>query len=87
VAGTFVYSADSTVDSRRRPDWIYTAGVGKKAPNLKDLEDRISIDPSFQQDIRGLITPGTALVLTNAPVSNQTHRGPGFIILSTVATR
>jgi hypothetical protein len=87
LAGTFVYSADSTVDSRGRRDWIYTASVGKKAPNLKDLEDRISIDPSFLQDVLALITPGTTLVLTNAPVSSQTHSGPGFNILTTVATR
>ena len=86
LAGTFVYSADSTVDSRGRRDWIYTASVGKKAPSLKDLEDRISIDPSFLQDVRALITPGTTLVLTNAPVSSQTHSGPGFNILTTVAT-
>jgi hypothetical protein len=39
------------------------------------LADRISIDPSFLQDVRALITPGTTLVLTNAPVSSQTHSG------------
>jgi hypothetical protein len=87
LSGTFVYSADSTVDSNGRRDWIATASVGKRAPNLKDLKDRISIDPSFLQDVRTLIKPGTTLVLTNAPVSSQTHSGPGFNILTTVATR
>jgi hypothetical protein len=61
LSGTYVYSADSSIDSNGRRDWIYTASVGKKAPNLKDLEDRISIDSSFMQDIRTLITPGTTL--------------------------
>jgi hypothetical protein len=60
-------------DSRGRRDWIYTASVSKKAPSLKDLEDRISIDPSFLQDVQALITPGTTLVLTNAPVGSQTR--------------
>jgi hypothetical protein len=87
LAGTFVYSADSTVDSSGRRDWIYTASVGKKAPSLKDMEDRTSIDPSFKQDVRALITPGTTLVITNATVSSQTHSRPGFNILTTVAAR
>jgi L,D-transpeptidase catalytic domain len=82
LSGTYVYSADSTVDSNGRRDWIYTASVGKKAPNLKELEDRISIDPSFLQDVRALIEPGTTLILTNAPVGSQTHSGSGFSILT-----
>jgi hypothetical protein len=49
------------------------------------LADRISIDPSFLQDVRALITPGTTLVLTNARVSSQTHSGPGFNILTTAS--
>src|SRR6202011_5674297 len=83
LSGTHVYSALTTVDSSGRRDWITTAGVGKRPPNLKDLASRISIDPSFLQDIRALIAPGTTLVLTNAPVSSQTHSGPGFDILTT----
>jgi hypothetical protein len=83
LSGTYVYSALTTVDSNGRRDWISTAGVGKKPPNLKDLASRISIEPSFLQDARALITPGTTLVLTNAPVSSETHSGPGFNILTT----
>lgn len=82
LSGTYVYSADSTIDSSGRRDWAYTASVGKKAPNLKDLENRISINSSFRQDLRELITPGTTLVLTDAPVSSQTHSGTGFNILT-----
>jgi hypothetical protein len=75
----------TTIDSSGRRDWITTAGVGKRPPNLKDLASHISIDPSFLQDVRALIAPGTTLVLTNAPVSSQTHSGPGFDILTTGA--
>jgi len=49
---------------------------------LKELENRISIDPSFLQDVRALIEPGTTLILTNAPVGSQTHSGSGFNILT-----
>ena len=82
LSGTYVYSADSTTDSSGRRDWISTASVGRKAPNLKNLEDRISIDSSFLQDVRAMITPGTTLVVTDAPVSSQTQSGPGFNILT-----
>jgi hypothetical protein len=82
LSGTFVFSADSTIDSAGRRDWISTASVGRRAPNLKNLEDRISIDSTFLQDVRAMITPGTTLVLTDAPVSSQTHSGPGFNILT-----
>src|SRR5260221_3421035 len=41
LAGTYVYSADSTTDSTGRRDWISTASVGKREPNLKDLETHI----------------------------------------------
>jgi hypothetical protein len=82
LAGTYVYSANSTTDSNGRRDWIYTASVGKKAPNLKELRDRISIDPSFVQDVQRLINPGTTLVVTDAPVNSQTQTGSGFNILT-----
>ena len=82
LSGTYVYAADTTIDSNGQRDWISTASVGKRPPDLKDLEKRISTDPSYLQDIRALISPGTTLVLTNAPVTNQTHSSPGFSILS-----
>jgi hypothetical protein len=82
LSGTYVYAADSTVNSIGGRDWISTASVGKKGPDLKDLEKRISVDASFLQDVRALIAPGTTLVLTNAPVSSQTHSAPGFNILT-----
>jgi hypothetical protein len=82
LSGTYVYSADSTVDSGGRRDWISTASIGRKAPNLKDLENRISVDATFLLDVRAMITPGTTLVITDTPVSSQTHTGSGFSILT-----
>jgi hypothetical protein len=82
LSGTYVYSANSAIDSAGRRDWISTASVGRKPPNLKDLKDRISIDSNFLQDVRAMISPGTTLVLTDAPVSSQTHSGTGFNILT-----
>jgi hypothetical protein len=82
LAGTYVYSADSTTNSDGRRDWIYTASVGKKAPDLKKVQERMSVDPSFAQDVQSLIGPGATLILTNAPVSGQTQSGTGFNVLT-----
>jgi hypothetical protein len=82
LSGTYVYEADATIDANGQRDWISTASVGKRAPDLKDLEKRISIDSSYLQDVRALIAPGTTLILTNAPMTSQTHSRPRFSILS-----
>lgn len=83
LAGTYIYSALATVDSNGRRDWISTASVGARAPNLKELADRIAIAPQFLADVRALIIPGTTLVLSDAPVSGRTRSAAGFNILTT----
>jgi hypothetical protein len=83
ISGTYVYSALATTDSSGRRDWISTASVGGRAPNLKDLANRVAIAPQFLADVRVLITPGTTLVLSDAPVSGRTRSASGFNILTT----
>ena len=83
ISGTYVYSALATTDSTGRRDWISTASVGGRAPNLKDLANRVAIAPQFLADVRALITPGTTLVLSDAPVSGRTRSASGFNILTT----
>jgi hypothetical protein len=83
ISGTYVYSALATTDSSGRRDWISTASVGGRAPNLKDLANRLAIAPQFLADVRALITPGTTLVLSDAPVSGRTRSASGFNILTT----
>jgi hypothetical protein len=83
ISGTYVYSALAAVDSSGRRDWISTASVGGRPPNLKDLANRVAIAPQFLADVRVLITPGTTLVLSDAPVSGRTRSASGFNILTT----
>jgi L,D-transpeptidase catalytic domain len=83
LSGSYVYSALGSVDVAGRRDWISTAGFGRKAPNLKDLAKHISTPPSFLDNVRAIITPGTTLILTNTPVNGQTESAPGFNILTT----
>jgi len=83
ISGTYVYSALATTDSSGRRDWISTASVGGRPPNLKDFANRLAIAPQFLADVRTLITPGTTLVLSDAPVSGRTRSASGFNILTT----
>jgi L,D-transpeptidase catalytic domain len=83
LSGSYVYSALGSVDASGRRDWMSTASFGGKAPNLKDLAKHISTPPSFLENVRGMITPGTTLILTNSPVNGQTESAPGFNILTT----
>lgn len=59
-----------------------TASSGGRAPNVKQLAQRVAVAPAFLANIRALITPGATLVLTDAPVDARTHSTPGFNILT-----
>jgi len=83
LSGTHIYAALATVDASGKRNWISTASVGGRAPNLPDLANKVTIAPEFLSNGRALITPGTTLILTDAPVSDRTHSAPGFNILTT----
>jgi hypothetical protein len=83
LSGSHVYSALSSIDASGRRDWISTASVGGRSPNIQELAKRVAIPPDFLANVRTLITPGTTLVLTDAPVNPRTHSGRGFNILTT----
>ena len=82
VRGTHAYSALATVDSSGQRDWMSVASVGGRTPNLKDLANRMDVDPEFLANMRALVTPGTSLILTDAPVNANTHSTSGFNILT-----
>ena len=83
LSGTHIYSALATVDADGKRNWISTASVGGRAPNLPELANKVMIAPEFLSNARALITPGTTLILTDAPVSDRTQSAPGFNILTT----
>jgi len=82
VSGTHVYSALGSVDSSGRRDWIATASISGRTPNLKRLANQLTVSPTFLNDVRALIIPGTTLVLTDASVGARTHSAQGFKILT-----
>lgn len=83
--GSYVYSALADVGADGRHDWLSTASVGGRAPNIKDLVKKASIDQQFRAHVHALITPGTTLILTDTAVSVSTRSGSGFNILTTAA--
>jgi hypothetical protein len=87
ISGSYAFSALATVDSSGRRDWLSITSVGGTAPNLKDLASRIAVDPKFLANARALITPGTSLIITDAPVNVNTRSGSDFSILTTSATQ
>jgi hypothetical protein len=62
--------------------FLLRASAGAR-PNLPGLASKLIIAPEFLSHARALITAGTTLILTDAPVSDRTHSAPGFNIITT----
>ena len=88
ITGSHVYSALGNVDADGRRDWLSTTSIGGGlAPNVKALAARTAIPAEFLGKVRGIIAPGTTLILTDMPVSRQTRSESGFGILSAETAR
>lgn len=82
--GSQVYSALDKFDPAGRREWMSTASFGKsRAPDFKQLREGVTIPPQFLERARPLVSPGTTLIITDVPVSNQTRSESGFDILTT----
>jgi hypothetical protein len=83
LSGSHVYSALETSDPAGNRDWLSTTSIGSaKAPNPKYLAQHLSIAPEFREHLLVAIKPGTTLIVSDLPVSRQTHSGSGFNILT-----
>jgi hypothetical protein len=81
-SGSYAFSALATVDSNGRRGWLSVASVGGGPPNLQELASRIAADPGFLSNARALITAGTSLIVTDAPVNADTRSTRDFDILT-----
>jgi hypothetical protein len=54
-----------------------------RAPNIEQLAKYVIITPEFLKDVQAAFSPGTTLIITDLPVSGQTHSRSGFKILTT----
>jgi hypothetical protein len=87
ISGSYAFSALATEDSSGRRDWLSIASVGGVAPNLTELASHIAVDPEFLASARALITPGTSLIITDAPAGADSRSGSDFNILTTSSTQ
>lgn len=83
IRGTHVYTALDKMDASGMRLWETTASVGGPTHSIKELVKTITVSPGFMADVRALITPGTTLILTDAPVSSQRQVPSGINILTT----
>ena len=71
--GSHVYSALDKFDPNGRREWISTASFGHaRAPDIKELSKHVTIPPEFLRTCARAISPGTTLIVTDVPVSDQT---------------
>jgi hypothetical protein len=85
-AGWYVYSALADVDADGQHEWLSTVCGGGPAPDIHDLSKEASVDQQFLDGVRTVITLGTTLILTDAPVSVSTRSGSGINIHTTTET-
>jgi hypothetical protein len=76
LRGLYIYSALSKAFPGGRHDWLQIASFVGFPPQMKDLFKPGRVDQQFIARIRGLVTPGTVLILTDEPV--DASRGEGF---------
>lgn len=86
LSGLYVYYALPSFDAAGKRNWLSTASIVGQAPKPKDLINQVAVDPQFLAQTRALITTGTTLIVTDAPVSSGTHHNHKFEILTTAAS-
>jgi len=84
--GWYVYSALADIDTKGQHGWLSTVGAGGIAPNIRELSKKVGVDQQFLDGVRTMITLGTTLILTDAPVSVSTRNGMSSNIHTTTET-
>ena len=84
--GLYVYYALGTYDQAGKQNWLCTASIVGQPPQVKDLINQVSVDPTFLAETRALITTGSTLIVTDAPVNYGAPRNSKFDILTTSAS-
>jgi hypothetical protein len=88
VHGSHVYSALGVASANGAREWLATTSIGGgPAPGIKSLAAVTKIPAEFVANVRAIIEPATSLILTDLPVSPETHSEKGFGILTTAADK
>jgi hypothetical protein len=79
--GGRVFTAQAQTNSAGFHQWKLLGSIDSSpAPDATELLQQLAIAPSFLDDMRQTVTPGTTLVLTDEPVNERSH-GAGSDIL------
>lgn len=82
--GNHVYVALDQTDLLGNRQWTAVGSAnGSGAPDLRGLVKQLQISPDFLAQVRGVVVPGTTLVVTDVAVNRGTQSKPGFNILTT----
>ncbi len=83
LSGSHVYSALDNVNDAGGRDWMTITSVGGgDAPDVKALSEIARMPSRFLEKARSVITAGTTLIITDLPVSSETHSKQNFSLLS-----
>jgi hypothetical protein len=81
--GSHVYSALDKFGPNGQREWLSTSSFGgASAPDIEELAKHVTFPPGFLEQARAVVSPGTTLIVTDVPVSDQTRSGSGFNILT-----
>ncbi len=82
VNGMHVYSALTGANADGRRKWVRVDGKpAADDPSFTELAEQSGISEQFIASVRGVVQPGTTMVLTDKPVNSETQSKPGFKIL------
>ena len=82
VRGMHVYSALDGADAEGKRKWVRVDGApASNDPSFTEVASGGGIPPEFIASVRGVVQPGTTMVMTDKPVNGDTQSKPGFKIL------
>jgi len=82
LKGMHVYSALATTDAEGHRKWVRVDGAPEsKDPNFGEMAAGAGIPADFIANVRGVLKPGSTIVLTDQPVNGDTQSKPNFKVL------
>lgn len=80
--GQHVYSALDGADAQGRRKWIRVDGrPAEHDPSFTDFAVAGHVPPAFLAAVRGVVTPGATMVVTDLPVDESTQSAPEFKVI------
>ncbi len=83
LSGSHVYTALDSKDSDGKRNWLIITNIGGgESPDVKVLSEQVVLPPEFVEKMRAAIASGTMLIITDLPVSSETHSDKNFNLIT-----